>query len=72
MIDRNGVRLHSGMLSGFKSEYLSGLRRNLHLALAGGRSRAADIGSAGHAVGGDRLAPSRLVLATVSCGVMAV
>ena len=28
MIDWNGVRLHSGMLSGFKSEYLSGLRRN--------------------------------------------
>jgi hypothetical protein len=28
VIDWNGVRLHSGMLSGFKSEYLSGLRRN--------------------------------------------
>ena len=39
-IGRNGVRLHSGMLSGFKSEYLSGLRRNLHLYKAhGGRSQ---------------------------------
>jgi hypothetical protein len=28
VINWNGVRLHSGMLSGFKSEYLSGLRRN--------------------------------------------
>ena len=45
---------------------------SLSLALAGGRNRAADIGSIGHAVGGHGLAPSRLVLATVSCGVMAV